>query len=96
MQIHYLCTIMTKLETVSFVFNGKEFLVASIPDVIFNSDKRLLIGPHSMNVALYDDEKGYISNEAKYLDEQIYAYIDDVYFSLSYEQFLKNMLLYLD
>ena len=45
---------------------------------------------------LYDDEKGYISNEAKYHDEQIYAYIDDVYFSLSYEQFLKNVLLFLD
>lgn len=87
---------MTKLETVSFVFNGKEFLVASIPDVFFNSDKRLLIGSHSMNVALYDDEKGYISNEARYLDEQIYAYIDDVYFSMDYEQFLKNVLMYLD
>ena len=87
---------MTKLETVSFVFNDKEYLVANIPDVIFNSDKRLLIGSHSMNVALYDDEKGYISNEARYLDEQIYAYIDDVYFSMDYEQFLKNVLMYLD
>lgn len=96
MQIHYLCTNMSKLKTVSFSFNNRDFLVAIIPDIISNSNMRLLIGPHSMNTALFDDEIGYVSNEARYIDEQIYAYIDDEYFSLSHEQFLEKVLLYLD
>ncbi len=96
MQIHYLCTIMAKLETVSFSFNGKEYLVAIIPDVISNSNEKLLIGPRSMNEVLFDDIKGYASNEAKYIDEQIYAFIDDEYFSLSFEGFLEKVQLFLD
>jgi len=95
-QIRYLCTIMRKIETIPFVFDGKEYLVASIPDFFSNSGERLLIGPHSMNTVLYNDVDGYVSNEAEAIDEQIYAYIDDEYFSLSFDEFREAVLLYLD
>lgn len=77
---------MVKVNT--FAYEGKEYLVAEIPDVITGSESILLIGPHSLNIALYDDEKGYQDCTAKAIDEQIYAYLDEQYFSLEDNVFL--------
>ena len=87
---------MAKLDTVLFIFHGKEFLAATVPDVFTGCNERLLIGTHSLNVALYDEENGYIDEEARHIDEQIYAYIDDKYFSLTPKEFLEKIKLYLD
>ena len=80
---------MIKVNTI--VYDGKEYLVADIPDVITGSESRLLIGSHSLNIALYDDEKGYNDSTAKAIDEQIYAYLDDKYFSLEENEFLSRV-----
>lgn len=80
---------MIKVNTI--VYDGKEYLVADIPDVITGSEFRLLIGCHSLNIALYDDEKGYQDSIAKAIDEQIYAYLDDKYFSLEDYKFLSKV-----
>ncbi|MBO7067390.1 MAG: hypothetical protein J6W52_01745 [Bacteroidaceae bacterium] len=80
---------MVKVST--FVYNGKVYLVADIPDVITGSESRLLIGSHSLNIALYDDEKGYLDSTAEAIDEQIYAYLDDQYFSLGDNDFLSKV-----
>ena len=80
---------MLKVNTI--VYNGKEYLVADIPDVINGNVSRLLIGSHSLNIALYDDEKGYNDSTAKVIDEQIYAYLDDKYFSLEENEFLSKV-----
>lgn len=80
---------MLKVNTI--VYNGKEYLVADIPDVINGSESRLLIGSHSLNIALYDDEKGYNDSTAKAIDEQIYAYLDDKHFSLEENEFLPKV-----
>lgn len=80
---------MVKVDTI--VYDGKEYLVADIPDVINGSECRLLIGSHSLNVALYDDETGYRDRIARGVDEQIYAYLDDQYFSLNSCEFLSKV-----
>ena len=80
---------MIKVKTI--VYNGKEYLVADIPDVITGCESRLLIGSHFLNIALYDDEKGYQDSTAKAIDEQIYAYLDDKYFSLEDNEFLSKV-----
>lgn len=80
---------MIKVNTIAY--DGKEYLVADIPDVITGSESRLLIGSHSLNVALYDDEKGYQDITAETIDEQIYAYLDDQYFSLGDNAFLSKV-----
>lgn len=80
---------MVKVNTI--VYEGKEYLVADIPDVICGSPSRLLIGAHSLNVALYDDETGYHECTAEAIDEQIYAYLDDPYFSLEDDDFLSKV-----
>ena len=80
---------MIKVNTI--VYDGKEYLAADIPDVITGSEFRLLIGCHSLNIALYDDEKGYQDSNAKAIDEQIYAYLDDKYFSLEDYKFLSKV-----
>lgn len=77
---------MVKVNTI--IYDGKEYLVADIPDVISNSDYRLLIGSHTLNIALYDDKKGYQNRIANEIDEQIYAYLDDQFFSLDENDFL--------
>jgi hypothetical protein len=78
-----------KVDTIAY--EGKEYLVADIPDVIIGSESRLLIGSHSLNIALYDDEKGYKDCLAESIDEQIYAYMDDLYFLLEGNAFLSNV-----
>ena len=86
---------MTSLDTILIMFKGKEYSAAFIPDVFTGSNQKLLIGSHSLNVALYDDDKGYVDEEAREIDEQIYAFIDDNFFSLSVEKFIeyvKNLL----
>lgn len=72
-------------------YNDKEYLVADIPDVFTNSKRRLLIGSHSLNNALYDDEKGYHDKTAIMIDEQIYAYLDDHFFLLGKNAFLAKV-----
>lgn len=80
---------MIKVNTI--VYEGKDYLVADIPDVITGGESRLLIGSHSLNIALYDDEKGYQDSTAEEIDEQIYAYLDDQYFSLDDNDFLSKV-----
>lgn len=80
---------MLKVKT--FVYKGKEYLVADVPDVISGSESRLLIGSQTLNNALYDDEKGYQDAAAERIDEQIYAYLDDLYFSLEDNDFLSKV-----
>ena len=72
-------------------YDGKEYLVADIPDVITDSKSRILIGSHTLNVALYDEKKGYHDSIAEAIDEQIYAYLDDRYFSLEENSFLSKV-----
>lgn len=80
---------MVKVNTLAY--DGKEYLVADIPDVITGSESRLLIGSHSLTIALFDDEKGYLDYIAEAIDEQIYAYLDDTYFSLKDNNFLSKV-----
>jgi hypothetical protein len=80
---------MVKVYTVSY--DGKDYLVADIPDVITDTKSRILIGSHALNASLYDDEKGYQDSTAEEIDEQIYAYMDDQYFLLDDNVFLSKV-----
>ena len=80
---------MIKVNTI--VYDGKDYQVADVPDVITGSDARLLIGSHSLNLALYDDKNGYQDRIAEEIDQQIYAYLDDLYFSLDDNVFLSKI-----
>ena len=74
---------MTSLDIITIPYKEKAFHAALIPDIFTGEDQKLLIGSHSLNVALYDDDKGYVNDDARKIDEQIYAFIDDEYLSLS-------------
>lgn len=80
---------MVKINTISY--GCKEYFVADIPDVISGSNSRLLIGSQALNVVLYDEEKGYHDSIAEAIDERIYAYLDDKYFSLEDSIFLSKV-----
>ena len=86
---------MASLDTISITYRGKEYSAAYIPNIVNSDNQIFLIGSHSLNIALYDDDKGYVDEEAREIDEQVYAYIDDSFFSLSLEKFIekaRNML----
>ena len=87
---------MEKLITNTITYKGKDYTVAVIPDVFTDINQEILIGSHSLNEAVYSNKKGYVDDLARSIDEQIYAYIDDDYFSLNMEDFLQKVKLYLD
>ena len=81
---------MANLGTISILYRGKEYSAAFIPNVFNTGNQTILIGSYSLNIALYNDDKGYVDEEAREIDEQIYAFIDDNFFSLSLEEFIEN------
>ena len=87
---------MASLDIILISYKGKDYPAAVIPDVFSNESQRLLIGSHSLDIALYDVDKGYVDNEAREIDEQIYAFVDDEFFSLSSEKFIDNVRILLD
>lgn len=69
---------------------------AFIPDIFNKGTADILIGSYSLNKSIYDENKGYRDNEAKRIDEEIYAFINDEFFSLSQECFIEKVKQYLD
>ena len=70
---------MASLDTISISYRGKEYSAAIIPNVFTSDNQTILIGSHSLNVAIHDDDKGYVDDiefikeiklaDDKYLDE---------------------------
>ena len=87
---------MAQLDVFKIEYQGIGYDASSIPDVFTDSGNEIIIGSHSLNLALYDDEKGWPDDEAVYIDEQIYAFIRDEYFHLRKEYFLEKVQKYLD
>jgi hypothetical protein len=87
---------MTSLNKKTISYRGKEYSAAFIPNVFTSDNQMILIGSHSLNIALYNDDKGYVDEEAREIDEQVYAFIDDNFFSLGLEKFIEKAKALLD
>ncbi len=87
---------MASLDTISISYKGKDYTAAVIPDVFTSSNQSILIGSHPLGVALYDDDKGYVDEEARECDERIYAFVDDELFALCLEDFIVRIKVLLD
>ena len=59
----YLCTIMAKLNSISIAYKNYTFGVAVIPNVFSDINSEILIGPQSLNEAVYN-RNGYIDDIA--------------------------------
>lgn len=69
-----------KLDCFNINYNCKTYPIAEIPDVFTQEeDHYLLIGSHSLDLALFHDIYGYPDETARAIDEKIYAFIDDVF-----------------
>jgi hypothetical protein len=77
-------------------YKGRNYPIAIIPDVFCNKEREIIIGSNSLNNALYNEEEGYPDKEAEYLDEQIYAFMDEEYFNLSLDDFISVTKRYID
>lgn len=81
----------------TYNYRGTDYLIAEIPDVFTHQDgKSILIGPQSLNTILYNGENGYTDEKAMYVDEQIYAFVDDTFFQLPIDQFIDGIKRLLD
>lgn len=87
---------MASLDTISISYSGKDYTAAVIPDVFMSGNISIIIGAHSLGVALYDDDRGYVNEMAREIDEQIYAFVDDELFALSLEEFIGRIKILLD
>lgn len=77
-------------------YKGKDHLVATIPNFFSDYLDFVTIGAESLNEALYNDDFGYSDDEARKIDEYIYAYVDDEYFNLKDEAFIEKVISILD
>lgn len=82
------------LETVNY--NGNSYTVAIIPDIFSGNTSMVTIGSERLNSVLYDDEYGYPDEDAKRIDEQIYAYVNDGFFKLNESAFIAKVKEFLD
>lgn len=88
---------MAKLATYNYSYQGKDYKVAEVPDVFsLDNNRTIKIGSHSLSFALFKEETGYIDDEARIIDEEIYAYLDDSLFNQDLEAFLSIVKLQLD
>lgn len=87
---------MASLDPISISYKGKDYSAAFIPDVFMSGNQCVLIGSHSLEVALFDDDTGYTDEIARIIDEQIYAFVDDELFALCLEDFIVNVKAFLD
>lgn len=87
---------MANLNIITFNYKGTDFQVTAVPDVFTNQERTLLIGSNALSCAVYDEEMGYPDEEARSIDEQIYAYVEDECFGLDYEHFMKWIQRWLD
>ena len=76
------------LETVNY--KGNNYIIAIIPNVFSHTTGMVSIGTESLNSVIYDDEHGYPDEEARRIDEQIYAYVDDEFFKLDKSIFIEK------
>ena len=79
---------MANLDAISISYRGKDYTAVVIPDVFTSVYQSVLIGSHSLGVALYDDDRGYVDDTAREIDEKIYAFVDDELFALRLEEFI--------
>ena len=82
---------MDALHLETLKYNGNNYTVALIPDVFSRNTDMITIGSESLNCVIYDDENGYPDEDARRIDEQIYAYVDDVFFKLNKSTFIAKV-----
>lgn len=88
---------MKLLDSFTITYRQREYPAAEIPNIFINNlNEKITIAAHSLNIALFDDETAYTDSEARYIDEQIYAFINDDFFKLEYNEFIKKALSFLD
>ena len=88
---------MKSLDLFTITYKQKEYPAAEIPNIFIDkTDEKIIIAAHSLNLELFSDENGYTDSEAKYIDEQIYAFIDDDFFKLKYYAFIRKARALLD
>lgn len=83
-----------KLETINY--KGKKYNVAIIPNIFPCNNDTVIIGSESLNRVILDDDFDYSSEDARRIDEQIYAYVDESFFKLSESAFITKIRTILD
>ncbi len=82
---------MSKLETFEMEYKGRKYLATEVEN-IFDPDsceENVIFASTRLSDELIDEHGDYRDDSAESVDNDIYAYVDDEYFSLSKEEFIK-------
>lgn len=82
---------MTNLRLIPIVYRSKKYYAVEIPDVFMGTEDKILISTRSLCDALYNETYGYADETACYIDEQIYAYVEEDLFQLPMSEFINRL-----
>ena len=84
---------MSKLETFEIEYKGNKYLATEVENVFEpGSDDTIILASSRLNDALVDKNGKFVDHEAEFVDERIFAFVDDKYFSFSREEFMQRII----
>ena len=84
---------MSKLETFEIEYKGNKYLATEVENIFDpDSDDTIVLASSRLNDVLVDKNGKFVDHEAEFVDERIFAFVDDKYFDLSKEEFLERII----
>ncbi|MBR4803049.1 MAG: hypothetical protein IK032_00240 [Bacteroidales bacterium] len=84
---------MSKLETFEIEYKGNKYLATEVENIFDpESNDTIILASSRLNDVLVDKNGKFVDHEAEFVDEQIYAFVDDKYFSFTKEEFIERII----
>ena len=84
---------MSKLETFEIEYKGNKYLATEVENVFEpGSEDTIILASSRLNDALVDKNGKFVDHEAEFVDERIFAFVGDEYFSFSKEEFMQRII----
>ncbi len=84
---------MSQLQTFEIEYKGQKYLATEVENVFEpDSDDTIILASSRLNDALVDKNGKFVDHEAEFVDERIFAFVDDNYFSFSKEEFIQRII----
>lgn len=84
---------MSKLETFEIDYKGNKYLATEVENVFEpGSEDTIILASSRLNDALVDKNGKFVDHEAEFVDERIFAFVGDEYFSFSKEEFMQRII----
>ena len=84
---------MSKLETFEIEYKGNKYLATEVENVFDpESNDTIILASSRLNDVLVDQNGKFVDHEAEFVDERIFAFVGDEYFSFTKEEFMERII----